>query len=448
MDFRKLINIIEGASGYIAKDSKEAKDPRFSTGLTKDVKPGEIDRQAAKFGNEFPPPLLHSKAAKNSTPNKLMNLGLNEDSVSDLKKAVIKQVNATDDAVMLDRIYTVLNKSNLQDRIQGVISKETDAKKYSDVIADIIINTPGTYKEKYDFIEGYPDGYVDVNKLISGQLVNFRDLITGNEFSKKVFEALFAFTPESAGPGEFALAALSPHIRMRPKGDLYINDEYIEVKTSAGKKVSSGGGRLGEPGLLNHVGIKEIIEKYTKKKVVPDLYIQQLHDVLSMSIKDPKTMKAAATEIVKNIFGHTDANLINAITSNGNAQQAYLNANWQKYKEEAGWVGLLIMNLSGRSVRYFTKPEQMAGSLYSLNAILVSKDAAKASRQILSQVTLNPGTERTRTPRPDNTDISKMSDPIGSAAAAPRTKRQPVDISAAKPKLKSAPADVGRTKRK
>lgn len=78
MDFRKLIDIIEGASGYIAKNSKEAKDPRFSMGMTQDIKPGEIERQAKKFGNEFPPPLLHSKAAKNSTPNKLMNLGLNE----------------------------------------------------------------------------------------------------------------------------------------------------------------------------------------------------------------------------------------------------------------------------------------------------------------------------------------------------------------------------------
>lgn len=85
MDFRKLINIIEGAAGYIAKNSKEAKDPRFSMSMTQDIKPGEIERQAKKFGNEFPPPLLHSKAAKNSTPNKLINLGLTESIVDEAR---------------------------------------------------------------------------------------------------------------------------------------------------------------------------------------------------------------------------------------------------------------------------------------------------------------------------------------------------------------------------
>ena len=51
---------------------------------TKDVKPGETQRQAVKFGNKIgkdgKPPLLHKTAAKNSDPNKLFNMGLTEDS--------------------------------------------------------------------------------------------------------------------------------------------------------------------------------------------------------------------------------------------------------------------------------------------------------------------------------------------------------------------------------
>jgi hypothetical protein len=50
---------------------------------TVDVKPGETARQAAKFGNKInkknEPPLLHKKAAKNSTPHVLTNLGLGEE---------------------------------------------------------------------------------------------------------------------------------------------------------------------------------------------------------------------------------------------------------------------------------------------------------------------------------------------------------------------------------
>lgn len=82
MDFRKLIDIVEAGVGVVARNKKEASDPRYSMSVTQDVKPGETVRQAAKFGNKVDkngvPPLLHKTAAKNSTPNKLMNLGLNE----------------------------------------------------------------------------------------------------------------------------------------------------------------------------------------------------------------------------------------------------------------------------------------------------------------------------------------------------------------------------------
>jgi hypothetical protein len=88
----KIKDLLEAAAvGYIAKNKKEANDPRFSMSVTKDIKPGEVERQAKKFGNKFPPPLLHSTAAKNSTPNKLMNLGLTE-SIIDESRGVTARV--------------------------------------------------------------------------------------------------------------------------------------------------------------------------------------------------------------------------------------------------------------------------------------------------------------------------------------------------------------------
>lgn len=77
----KRVNEEAAGVGVVAKNAKQAKDPRYSMSITKDVRPGEVKRQAAKFGNTIDsngqPPLLHKSAAKNSTPNKLMNLGLN-----------------------------------------------------------------------------------------------------------------------------------------------------------------------------------------------------------------------------------------------------------------------------------------------------------------------------------------------------------------------------------
>ena len=45
---------------------------------TVDVKPGQTEKEAAKFFGKGTPAELHSKARKNSTPGKLYNLGLAE----------------------------------------------------------------------------------------------------------------------------------------------------------------------------------------------------------------------------------------------------------------------------------------------------------------------------------------------------------------------------------
>ena len=73
---------INESTGFIPTDSKLAHDPRYVMGLTGDIKPGETQRQAAKLGMKIDksgsPPLLHKSAAKNTTANKAMNLGLTE----------------------------------------------------------------------------------------------------------------------------------------------------------------------------------------------------------------------------------------------------------------------------------------------------------------------------------------------------------------------------------
>ena len=72
---------ITEAGGYVPVNDKEAKDPRYVQATSVDVKPGETQRQAAKLGFKTDragkPPLLHSKAKKNTKPNTLFNLGIN-----------------------------------------------------------------------------------------------------------------------------------------------------------------------------------------------------------------------------------------------------------------------------------------------------------------------------------------------------------------------------------
>ena len=62
----KLSDITEqGGVGVVAANKKQAKDPRYSTSMTGDIKPGETAKQAAKFGNKLDkkgmPPLLREE---------------------------------------------------------------------------------------------------------------------------------------------------------------------------------------------------------------------------------------------------------------------------------------------------------------------------------------------------------------------------------------------------
>lgn len=71
-----------GGVGVVANNKQQASDPRYSTSITADIKPGETQRQAKKMGFKLDkkgmPPLMHNTAAKNTSPNKAYNLGLAE----------------------------------------------------------------------------------------------------------------------------------------------------------------------------------------------------------------------------------------------------------------------------------------------------------------------------------------------------------------------------------
>jgi hypothetical protein len=237
--------------------------------------------------------------------------------------------------------------------------------------------------------------------MISGNRVKFSDLLKGGEgapmrFVGAVFEALKQVTFGTAkGPGEFALAVLSPHIKITGKGDLNIGDAVIEVKASAGKEVSSGGGRLGTPGLLDHRGVDVIIDKAVGgqlKKIAPSgLTLNGF--VKLLGTLDSSKRKPLATKVFSTIFsGKADTSALASAAASGGeaAAKEYVKANYQAYKEQSGFKGLMIMNFALGELKYFSDPAQMADEIYSPNVYIVSGKESDAARQILSQVTLAP----------------------------------------------------------
>lgn len=332
--------------------------------------------------------------------NKLTQL--HEADVQTLRKEIIDQVKRTQDEELLDKIFTVLNKSGLVDRITGTLKRDTDTQGYIQEITQIIIDTPGTYQEKYDFINGFPNGYVNVDLMLSGNRVKFEDLLDKNDFVRKVFDRLKRETFGTAkGPGEFALAVMSPHIKITGKGDLNIGDRIIEVKASAGKDVSSGGGRLGTPGSLHSDDVQKIIEKHLKVKFIDVVPGGNLG--LGGLTKLASTLKPAQrTAFGKELFGyifHGSANigeLVSTFTNGGDLRDAFITANYQSYKEETDFEGIMIMNFALGELHYFKDVTDLVRHVYNaIGVYLVSKDKAAQARQILTQVTLAPFKEPT-----------------------------------------------------
>ena len=319
--------------------------------------------------------------------------------LSNIKQDIVNRVQATQDEDLLNKIYTALHKGGLLDRIGGTLQRDTDTKGYEQKLADIIIELPGTVEEKEAFTKFYPQGFIDINRMLSGEYVKFENLLTGGkgapmEFVHRVFEALAPVTFGSAkGPGEFALAVLSPHIKITGKGDLNIGNQVVEVKAAAGQS----GGRVGTPGLLKVDNIPAILNKHLPNppEEGTSLNLTNLKSVMDANGLNPAQQKKLATELFRYIFSGTEvSDIVNAVVGGQDPRQYFLRANYALYQAESGFNGMMLINFPAKALKYFTDPIQMANEIYAMGIYLMSSNTGFSNRQILSQVTLKPVKEK------------------------------------------------------
>jgi len=365
---------------------------------------------------------------------------ITEEDVRSLKSRIIGQVKKTNDEDLLSKLYIVLNKSGLSDRIGLVLTRDTDTKSHIQELVDLIIDVPGSYAEKESFIKGYPSGYVDVEKMLSGEYIKFDNLITGGEgtpvsFVKRVFNALKQTTFGGAkGPGEFGLAVLSPHIKITGKGDLNIGDRVIEVKANA----TGSGGRLGTPGMLSVDNIPQILDSHLQKYKVPEkttLSLKNLPELLNKNQLTPDQKRDLCSELFTYIFkGKVDVSeLVNAIVSNRNPEPYFLKANYELYRQISGFDGMLLVNFPAQACKYFTDPSQMAEEVNAIGVCILSASQGFEARQILSQVTLTRVKEpkqklktvKVDKPKKQATALPQQTEPNIAPAGSPATVKGP-----------------------
>jgi len=159
---------------------------------------------------------------------------------------------------MIDELWNTVSRKvqdgegNLNDRILKALQPEntkpetdqTFANTFIDAFVAAIDKTEGTVEEKIQFANTLGSvNHIDTKALLQ-PLAGWSDWLVGTPFAIRLFDTMFnlpAFRTDNKGPGEVALALLSPKITLsKTKGDIVVDGRPIELK--GGK--SASGGRL------------------------------------------------------------------------------------------------------------------------------------------------------------------------------------------------------------
>jgi hypothetical protein len=302
-------------------------------------------------------------------------------------------VQQTTDTELLNKIYTTLAGTGLQEKLRKALSSDGDAARHMDRIVQTILETDGTYEEKNNFIKGYPDGYIDIDLLLSGKSVSFEKLINSKikgapvEFARRVFKNLETIKGQKEkGPGEFALAVLSPKLDIWGAGDVKVNDKVIEVKAA--------GGRLGSTGFLSHDKVPQIIQGYMEITPGQSLGLTEFQRK-SLTDLNEKQRKALGTELFGYIFKkypYVDTSeLIQKFTKGEPIHNEYILASYRAYVGPQGkekFHGLLLMNFEQGRLKYYEDPKSILDDITGPAVQLIASNQQFAPRNIIPALTL------------------------------------------------------------
>jgi hypothetical protein len=310
-----------------------------------------------------------------------------------LKKEIINTVRSIDDETLLYKVLNTLKAGNIEERIASVIGHDADAKAFLERITEIIVKIPAPVEEKNAFLDQYSKGIINTKLLLGGKANNFLQLVGGNNFAKELFKILSTtLVSQGVGPGEVALAVLSPEIKWSGRavggGDVQIGKLAVEVKTS----VSSGGRWINaRKARMNMAGIEQAIvdaEIETLKKVYkqknpmpmglparlnPEYWVTKVRPQI-----DPKFLEDCVEHMANGLFNHVDNSQYQTALYNGSAaeiKEAILAVGFENYKAYSHFDGILMMDVGSETARYFKDYDSMAGSIKSDTPYIYAPEA-------------------------------------------------------------------------
>ncbi len=324
------------------------------------------------------------------------------------KQEILQAVNSIDtapqdaeiakkNADLLDKIYTILNKNNVTDRISAVLPDVLKGEYGKDWVVDIaqaLSNSPITYQEKAKLADNLAnDKVIDASILISPGIYTVDQFTFNDPVNRKVLDHMKSFGVGKLmkGPLEHALAILSKEISIAGKGDVTVAGEPVEVKAAIGEKKGSGGGRFGETGRLpSREQMLNIINSFEPMKPLMDqalatqksLNISDFVSLANNANLDPQTRSALGNKVFGTIFGEEAKPVIDAFNKpNANpdeVRKAYIvsNFNWYKNSDMGGeWKYLAAISLVDNSIGVVGSGEDLLRiSAYKKNPAIITTD--------------------------------------------------------------------------
>jgi hypothetical protein len=299
----------------------------------------------------------------------------------DTKSMVIRSLNKLPpDAPIFTDVYKQIVGEPLGNRLEKYIIARDDQDAINAVKWLVkTIPTLGSAQEVKEFTGKFGETDFDpinVKALVPSKGMtapaNIASLVT-DPFAKKLFDKIFQeFSGKGdAGPGEAALAILSPAITYASPGDISVNNVKVEVKASRG---SGKAGRIWDMPLNQK----------------PMAAILQSMGIANFSVLDgeqPFPDVEVGKEFIKEAcicwFGASVPAIEKAFGNAGfkNMWQARV---FDTYKSHGKWTGMLALGVT--SYQYILTGEQFATTMKKANQGTICRPGAKQSRELAPQV--------------------------------------------------------------
>jgi hypothetical protein len=298
-----------------------------------------------------------------------------------LKRQVVKTLSKLpDENPIFQDVYKKIVGTPLASRIDAYINNRKDR----DAIAAMkwlvnAIPTVGNAAEVKEFLSKFKDpeyDFVNTKALVppSG-MSGPSDIgaLVADPFAKKLFDKIFQeFSGKGdAGPGEAALAILSPNITYGAPGDIVVNGRKVEVKASRG---SGKAGRIWDMpidqkpmiAILGPLGISNFsVLDGTQPFPAPDLSKKFIRAACIgwFGGSVPTIEKAFGTAAFKEVW------------------QAHV---FDTYKSHGQWEGMLALGV--KTYQYIISGQEFATTMKKSNQGTICRPAAKQSRELAPQV--------------------------------------------------------------